>query len=1491
MRLRGKKKRGTAPESAATRRPMDGRAAVCAVEATVGDALALARDLFGIDAPREASAVALARVGDAHDALHWACGWSETGLRAAAFVGAAEGALAHLRAAAGAHLPLVVHLACRGARGHAVALAGGHDDYHAAAASGAILLFARNAQEAADLALVARRVAERALLPVVVAQDFPRTTHGAYPLVVPDPDLARAYVGAAGDEIEAPTPAQAVLLGATRRRVPRWMDPDRPAGWGAHQDREAFAAAAAAQRTFFADHAASILDEAMRAFGEQSERVYGRLCAYRTEDAEVVVVSQGALSEAVEDVVDRLRAQRVKAGALGITALRPFPGAELARSLAACRALTVLERVDEPLGEDPPLAREVRAALADAPGRDRGRPRVHVGVCPPGGAIPSPAHLEAAFRNMLDKEARARFYVGLASARDTRRFPHLESLRHRLRRDYPSLDALALAPSPPAADGPAIPSVEIHGVASHGVTVAAGLFARALARAGSVQARTFPRDAVVPLVKTARVVLWHGEGDPPKAPPEPPAALLATGEALFETLPDAEIARGGTVVVATRHESAAFARAVSRRAAAWVRARSLRVRVLDAGVVAAGTASSPSHTDQLTLWALLGAYASDLTLDRDALVEAIRAVVGEELGGAHYLVDDVARAFVGGAEAAHEVEWPGDEAHAPESEPDAPWTLDGARDDEGDAFDAARFWRSVGFLYEKGRPEEALTDPYLASGIIPAASGAARDLSPLRHVLPRWLPENCTGCGACWAHCPDAALPPSIQRVEALLEAVMARCEADGPLVQMRRAAAHLAKQAQRIAAAGTPQPLTGLDGLLDDAFAQLRPKLTLEESAGTALDAEFARVREAVAEFPVARTETFFDVAEAEAKGTGELLSITINPLACKACGLCVAVCPDAAMELAPQTEERLATARRAWRFQVALPRVAADRVARHLRDDEPASHVHRLLDKSAYHTIVGGDAAVPSSAVKTALHLITAGVESSARPDFDAHERKLGALVEGLEAAIQSELSGALTVNDLEAFAGRLDRMDQDGITVASLLGEAGAQRRVDAEKIQRCARLAERLRALRRRYADGAEARARMVLVIENGETTWAGVYPYNSLVAPWLARPAGAGTATAEALFDGLARRAVEEAADARRARLEIDGAYDARKQEAELRALEPADLTDEEHLALPTVVLALRDAAAAREAAARWGAEGKPIVAAVIDTEGPVGDARDLALAEFAAAGPPLTVLQSGVGHPGHLLRGVAQAVSRHSGALLRVYAPDPVAHGIAPERVAEQARLACESRAVPLFAYDPRSRAVDIAGNPALDADWAERVIAFDDPSGQRKEVRTPLTPADWAVREGRFEGEFEVRAMGGSGGDLAPLSAFLDLDPAERVAALPFVHLRDVRGRLFLAVASPRLVRMAQVARDGWRRLRALATPAPASTKEAARAPAPAPPEPAPEVPEAAGAQAQMVERLTLLSGLGNDPEYFKRSLREFLVERRRAQAAEEPAPGPDGA
>ena len=61
------------------------------------------------------------------------------------------------------------------------------------------------------------------------------------------------------------------------------------------------------------------------------------------------------------------------------------------------------------------------------------------------------------------------------------------------------------------------------------------------------------------------------------------------------------------------------------------------------------------------------------------------------------------------------------------------------------------------------------------------------------------------------------------------------------------------------------------------------------------------------------------------------------------------------------------------------------------------------------------------------------------------------------------------------------------------------------------------------------------------------------------------------------------------------------------------------------------------------------------------------------------------VAQSSIGAAGHLMQSVIDSVTSGGPALLRVYAPDPQSSGVAPDRVAELARIAVESRAVPVF--------------------------------------------------------------------------------------------------------------------------------------------------------------------------------------------------------------
>src|SRR5439155_20178363 len=63
--------------------------------------------------------------------------------------------------------------------------------------SGAIQLFAENAQEAYDLTVMAPRIAEHpdVLLPVIVCQDGFTITHSAEPVLLMDDEAVRRFVG------------------------------------------------------------------------------------------------------------------------------------------------------------------------------------------------------------------------------------------------------------------------------------------------------------------------------------------------------------------------------------------------------------------------------------------------------------------------------------------------------------------------------------------------------------------------------------------------------------------------------------------------------------------------------------------------------------------------------------------------------------------------------------------------------------------------------------------------------------------------------------------------------------------------------------------------------------------------------------------------------------------------------------------------------------------------------------------------------------------------------------------------------------------------------------------------------------------------------------------------------------------------------------------------------------------------------------------------
>jgi pyruvate ferredoxin oxidoreductase alpha subunit len=135
-------------------------------------------------------------------------------------------------------------------------------------------------------------------------------------------------------------------------------------------------------------------------------RALGALDQYRLHDADIAIVALGASAGTVKDVVDELRADGKKAGALRICSFRRFPAREVREALRRCRGVAVLDRADAP-GGTPPLFADVAAALYGS--------RVHLRsvVCALGGRDLTPAHVHGVFHDLDLERLPLKSYVGL----------------------------------------------------------------------------------------------------------------------------------------------------------------------------------------------------------------------------------------------------------------------------------------------------------------------------------------------------------------------------------------------------------------------------------------------------------------------------------------------------------------------------------------------------------------------------------------------------------------------------------------------------------------------------------------------------------------------------------------------------------------------------------------------------------------------------------------------------------------------------------------------------------------------------------------------------------------------------------------------------------------------------------------------------------------------------------------------------------------------
>ncbi|HET9513137.1 MAG TPA: 2-oxoacid:acceptor oxidoreductase family protein [Gemmatimonadales bacterium] len=1391
-----------------------------------------------------------------HAAAAVTAGMSLVGLRATNFSSGQGIAYMHesLYAAVGKRLPYVLNMACRAITKHALNVHAGHDDYHAVDDTGFFQLFAKNVQESADLTLIAHRIAELSLNPGISAQDGFLTSHVIESMRLPEPELIKTYLGDPSDMIAPPTPAQRMVFGESRRRIPQLFDVDYPAMLGVVQNQDSYAQGVAAQRPFYFDHLAPLADQAFEEFAALSGRRYARASGYRMDDAEYVLVGQGSIVWNAEAVADYLRqTRRLRVGVVNLTMFRPFPSDRVAALLTGRKAVVVLERVDQPLAADPPLLREIRAAMLKAvengrspenpaypgiqPCRPHQLPDFYSGCFGLGSRDVQPADLVAAVENVLPEGAgRRQFYLGIDFVRPGTLLPKLELWQQQLLEAYPHLKDLALHPSeavhlhPKDALAIRIHSVGGWGAITMGKNLALtasellGLHIKANPKYGSEKKGQPTTFYATLAAEPIRVNAELKQVD----------VVLSPDPNVFRhSDPIAGLSEGGVFVIQSERAPAAVWESLPATAQREIRRRHIRVFGLDGFAIAAAEASEAEHRYRMQGAAFLGAFfkASPLMarhqLDESRLFEGLRKQLAKKFGHlGERIVEDNLRVIRRGWAEVREVDY----AQLPDNQaergvlPVMPRAMapDGAAEGVGHP---GRFWEQVGFLYRSG--QDGIADPFAAMSAIPAATSTLRDMTDVRFEVPEFIAENCTGCAQCWVQCPDAAIPGLVSTVDQLLDATVASLSNGRTFDKLRPVLRPLARETQKILAG----PVRSVVEALSQGYASVVERMGLDPERRAAADAEFAVVRAAVAEFPLAKTAPFFDRPEAAQKGSGGLLSITVNPEACKGCNICVDVCPDQALITVKQDEAIVERLRRNWALWQRLPDTD-DRYV-NVPDLEEGVGVlsSLLLKKDNYRSMFGGDGACMGCGEKTALHLVYSAVNSLMRPRVARQVARLDDLISRLDH----------TARELLSAEADLEQLDPNTDTPAVPLSR---QNRV---RLDRITHLLHGLKDLRWRYTEGPSGKGRAPLGIANAtgcSSVWGSTYPYNPYPFPWVNHLFQDAPSIAIGIFEGQMRKMADGFALVRRAELELAGEYDPEVHEPQLARFDWRQFTDEEFALSPPLFAVGGDGAMLDigfQNLSRLLASGKPIRVVVLDTQvysntggqactsGFTGQVSDMAawgraqhgkeevrkeLALLAIAHRNAYVLQGSQANPSHLLAGVIRGLHLRRPAVFSLHCPCPPEHGLPDDGANRAAKLALESRAFPILVYDPElgdtpAECLSLEGNPALDETWPAYDLKYLDEKGAEQVLQLPLTIADWAATESRFRRHFSPVAADAEEETLVPFHQYLELAPEERDGKTPFIWTLDRDRHLIRFQASGEIVALAEDRQRLWRQLK----------------------------------------------------------------------------------
>jgi pyruvate-ferredoxin/flavodoxin oxidoreductase len=925
---------------------------------------------------------------------------------------------------------MVLEVGARALTKHALNVHCGHDDIYGALDTGWIMLFGKDAQQAADQALILRRVTELSLTPGMNIMDGFLTSHLERTFYKHESELIREYLGAPEDIIECPTEAQRVLFGPTRRRVPKMMDLTSPILLGPVQNQEHYMQGIVARRNNFAEPILHFLEEAYEKFAELTGRRYGLISQYKTDDADTVFVSLGSAAENIEAAVDYLRETRGSTvGSIHVNVIRPFPEAAIVTALKGKKNVIILERTDEALSGDNPLGRDIRTALSKAI-QYEGHPAAE-GL--PALAMDEVPHIYSGTYGLGSRDFRPEHIIGayeFATAGRARKDGKTAA-------DGVSFMVLGID-HPYSVIGDETPSllpegavaVRFHSIGGWGAITTGKNLGAIL---GDLNDLIYERDGLKDELGNPKEVI-HVSANPKYGSEKKGAptsyfmvaakdrirvncdlrhvtvVLCCDPKAFTHTNPLDGMQEGGSLVWESDQEGERAWEQLPLWARKQIIDKKIRVFTLPGFAIAKKATDRGDLQLRMQGNAFLGAFFAVSTLLQEFGItqEQYREVVHKQyvkkfgkLGDAVVQsnmevmmqgFDQVKEIKIGALNATDlstlrgqalmpilELATAGGSCGAGCRTKPLPTGQTKRTPIASVASFDAQFRSTFGY----NQP----STPLSAMGVIAAATGDTASKYVARRETPLYIAENCTQCMECISVCPDTALPNTSQDLSTLLRTAVSYYVArDEDRAKLLHALPEIEKQArQRMLAeikTGTPLPTI---------LREVTDSLVSKEQGGFSQQSK-QQFFDILAKVPMAyqKVNAIFSSPERKNPGSGGIFSIFVSDL-CKGCAACVTACGDHnALRMVPETLEVNAEHTTGTAFLDMLPDTSQKYLglfnAANPADSKTATLRNMLMVRSNYDSLVAGDGACAGCGEKSVLRSIAAVTEAYMRPVFHA-------------------------------------------------------------------------------------------------------------------------------------------------------------------------------------------------------------------------------------------------------------------------------------------------------------------------------------------------------------------------------------------------------------------------------------------------------------------------------------------------------------------------